>query len=196
MIIVFPMPAAGAVVRSKGPYRHGNPVNLSNVRLLRAKQVCPDEQTFEPGEGTRFWMQTVYEAKQTSRKRGTSHALALWKRAANCSVTGQQEAYSLSQAALIYYQQKKYEESEALCLRALSIYMHDKNATSEDLATALNNIALLYQSMFRFDEAARFYQKSLDIRLKILDVTDPVMLSLLTRLRQCMQQAIDCLNLD
>jgi Flp pilus assembly protein TadD len=84
-----------------------------------------------------------------------------------------QLAFSLNQLALLYLTQGKYNETEPLFLRSLSILENQLGKNNPDVATSLNNLAGLYLDQGKYKEATHLYLKSLSILENQLGENDP-----------------------
>ena len=67
----------------------------------------------------------------------------------------------------------RYAEAEPLYRRSLAIREKQLGRDHPDVATSLNNLAVLYQAMGRYAEAEPLYRRSLEIREKQLGATTP-----------------------
>ena len=67
----------------------------------------------------------------------------------------------------------QHAEAEPLYQRALEIREKVLDAEHPDIATNLNNLALLLRDMGRYAEAEPLYQRALEIREKVLDAEHP-----------------------
>ncbi|MEM6436594.1 MAG: CHAT domain-containing tetratricopeptide repeat protein [Cyanobacteria bacterium P01_D01_bin.115] len=74
------------------------------------------------------------------------------------------QAVELTQQAIQLYQQGRYSEAEPLFQAALAISREQLGDRHPNVATSLNNLALLYTTQGRYDEAEVLYQDSLAIR--------------------------------
>jgi CHAT domain-containing protein/Flp pilus assembly protein TadD len=78
-------------------------------------------------------------------------------------------AEQLAEAARLYdqgmelYQVGRYGEAEPLYQEALTIFRQQLGNSHPDVATSLNNLALLYEAQGRYGEAEPLYQESLTI---------------------------------
>lgn len=73
-------------------------------------------------------------------------------------------APTLNNLAAICYLDKRYEEAEPLCKRALEIDERELGPDHPDVATDMKNLAELYRAQERFGEAEPLYHKALEIR--------------------------------
>ena len=67
----------------------------------------------------------------------------------------------------------RYAEAEPLYRRSLEIREKQLGPDHPDVATSLNNLAVLYQAMGRYAEAEPLYRRSLEIREKQLGRDHP-----------------------
>jgi CHAT domain-containing protein/Tfp pilus assembly protein PilF len=84
-----------------------------------------------------------------------------------------EEAERLMQQAFELYQQGKYAEAIPLAQRSLAIREKVLGPEHPDVATSLNNLALLYSDRGNYAEAEPLYQRSLTIREKALGPEHP-----------------------
>jgi tetratricopeptide (TPR) repeat protein len=103
-----------------------------------------------------------------------AHALRIWENAAQM---GGPEAIA-AQAALgeIYRAEGKYEEAEPLLEGALKATEKKLGPDQLDVATSLNNLALLYYCESRYSAAEPLYKRALEIRKKNLGIDNPAVL--------------------
>ena len=83
--------------------------------------------------------------------------------------------------------QGKYEEAEPLYQRALAIKEKALGPDHPDVATSLNNLALLYKAQGKYVEAEPLYQRALAIREKALGPEHPDVAKSLNNLAELYQ---------
>ena len=71
------------------------------------------------------------------------------------------------------YELGQYAEAEPLLQRALQIREKALGPEHPDVATSLNNLAVLYRAQGRYAEAEPLYQRALKIREKALGPEHP-----------------------
>ena len=79
----------------------------------------------------------------------------------------QQELQQLSQQISQLYQQGRYEEAIPLQARSLSMYRRLHQGIHSDLATAIGNLALLYDRAGQSLQAESYYQQALEMRQQL-----------------------------
>jgi tetratricopeptide (TPR) repeat protein len=82
-------------------------------------------------------------------------------------------ASTLTNLALLYYSQGRYDQAEPLYLQALEL---SKRLLGEDhphVATSLNNLAALYYSQGRYDQAEPLYLQALELSKRLLGEDHP-----------------------
>ena len=72
-------------------------------------------------------------------------------------------AVSLNNLARLYLSQRRYEEAEDLCSRALAIAEGERGPGHPDVAVSLNNLAAVYREQGRYDQAEPLYKEALAI---------------------------------
>ena len=72
-------------------------------------------------------------------------------------------AVSLNNLARLYLGQRRYEEAEDLCSRALAIAEGERGPGHPDVAVSLNNLAAVYREQGRYDQAEPLYKEALAI---------------------------------
>lgn len=82
-------------------------------------------------------------------------------------------AYYLNQAGEAWYSAGKYSEAEPLLQRSLAIREKALGEEHPDVATSLNNLAVLYKVQDKYIEAEPLYQRSLAILEKALGEDRP-----------------------
>ena len=82
-------------------------------------------------------------------------------------------ASSLSNLAVLYYEQGKYTEAEPLCKRALAMREKALGPDHPDTATSLSNLGLIYRAQGKYVEAEPLYKRALSIREKALGPDHP-----------------------
>src|SRR5262245_11525611 len=75
----------------------------------------------------------------------------------------EQTAHALSRRAQRLYLEGMYGEAEAYYLRALAVAEQTFGPDHLEIATALNNLGVVYKYLSRFAEARRVYKRSLTI---------------------------------
>ncbi|NEO41912.1 MAG: tetratricopeptide repeat protein [Moorea sp. SIOASIH] len=83
------------------------------------------------------------------------------------------EASQLNQQVEELYQQGKYSEAIPLAEKALEIRQEIWGEDHLDVATSLNNLALLYQSQGRYPEAEPLYEQALALTKKLFGQDHP-----------------------
>ncbi len=73
----------------------------------------------------------------------------------------------------MYESQGRYEEAEPLYLQALELCKRLLGDNHPDVATSLNNLALLYESQGRYEEAEPLYLQALELRKRLLGDNHP-----------------------
>lgn len=161
---------------------------VADATVFRSKYARDEHPTLklDREDLARVWGKFVLKAADAMAHSDTQLALTLWQHAADRATNSRQLAYSLSQVAGIYFQQGRYSEAEPAAVRAAAAYENESTECRLDLAKALNNLALLYHAMGRLQEAANYYKRCLDIRLDLLAINEPVMQSLLTSYKTCL----------
>lgn len=74
---------------------------------------------------------------------------------------------SLNNLARLYLGQKRYEEAENLCSRALAIAEGQRGPGHPDVAVSLNNLAAVYREQGQYDRAEPLYKEALAIWEKV-----------------------------
>ena len=87
----------------------------------------------------------------------------------------QQKAISDSNRIATLFEEGKYREAVALGEQALQLTEAELGPKSKVVATSLDNLAFLYQTLGDLDKAAPMYRRALTIRQDIFDADDPVM---------------------
>lgn len=86
-------------------------------------------------------------------------------------------AASQCNIGVLYYEQKRYEEAEQLCMQALTIFEkipeEEPHYIINYLPAALELLALLYRQQKRYQEAMVLYQRTWDIYEKIAGSGEP-----------------------
>jgi kinesin light chain len=67
----------------------------------------------------------------------------------------------------------QFKEAEALCKRALEIREKCLGSSHPDVAKQLNNLALLYENLGKYDEVELCYKRAIDIYTQTLGPEDP-----------------------
>jgi tetratricopeptide (TPR) repeat protein len=75
-------------------------------------------------------------------------------------------ALSLSNLAILYHEQGNYVEAELLYSRALAISEKAFDKDHPDVATVLENMAFLYEKIWKKDEAKELIERVKKIRSK------------------------------
>ncbi len=83
------------------------------------------------------------------------------------------EAERLNQQVEQLYEEGGYKEAIPLAQRAIAISEKALGRKHPDVATSLNNLALLYVAQGNYTQAEPLYQRSLDIREKVLEREHP-----------------------
>jgi tetratricopeptide (TPR) repeat protein len=68
---------------------------------------------------------------------------------------------------MIFFLQKRYPEAEALYRRTLGIWETAMGSDNPDLATTLDNLAVVLASQEKFEEAEPLYRRSLALRERV-----------------------------
>ncbi|MEL7036262.1 MAG: tetratricopeptide repeat-containing protein, partial [Cyanobacteria bacterium J06592_8] len=84
-----------------------------------------------------------------------------------------EEANRLEQQVIQLYQQGKYNEAITIAERVLEMIKKLLGPEHPDVATSLNNLALLYSSQGRYEEAEPLYQQALEMYKKLLGPEHP-----------------------
>jgi len=95
-----------------------------------------------------------------------------------------QEAERLNQRVVELYQQGKYAEAIPLAEKALAIREKVLGAEHPDVATSLNNLALLYKSQGNYSSSEPLYLRSLAIDEKVLGAEHPSVATSLNNLAE------------
>ena len=95
-----------------------------------------------------------------------------------------ESARVFGKSASYLWAQGRYEEAEPLFQRSLEIKEKALGGDHPDLATTLNNLALLYSDQGRYEEAEPLYQRSLEIYEKALGDDHPDLGRTLSNLAQ------------
>jgi tetratricopeptide (TPR) repeat protein len=74
--------------------------------------------------------------------------------------------FSLSNLAILYYEQGKYVEAELLYKRALAISEKALGKDHPEVATVLENMAVLYEKIWKKDKAKELAERVKKIRSK------------------------------
>jgi tetratricopeptide (TPR) repeat protein len=88
----------------------------------------------------------------------------------------------LTQQAVTFYQEGRYEEAEPLFQEALAIREKALGPDDPDVATSLNNLAGLYREQGRYGEAESLYRRALVMREKLLGSNNPALAQSLNNL--------------
>ena len=97
------------------------------------------------------------------------------------------EANRLDQQVTQLYQAGRYAEAVPLAQKALAIREKALGPEHPDMATTLNNLALLYQAQGDYGRAAPLYQRSLAVREKALGPEHPSVATTLNNLASLYQ---------
>jgi tetratricopeptide (TPR) repeat protein len=73
----------------------------------------------------------------------------------------------------LYYKTGQYSKAEVLYTQSLAIREQQLGGEHLQIATSLNNLAFVYQSMQRYGEAEQLYTRSLTIRAQHLGADHP-----------------------
>jgi len=97
-----------------------------------------------------------------------------------CASLIQAHVFEFEEAALLLndggyylYERGHYYEAEPLYQRALALREKVLGAEDPDVATSLNNLALLYQNQGKYAQAEPLYQRALALREKVLGPDHP-----------------------
>ena len=93
------------------------------------------------------------------------------------------KARLLSNEALIFYAESKPKQALALYEQAIGLLEHTESAEIQ-LASVLNNLGGLYQTMTQFDQAEIAHQRALEIRIRKLGEKHPHVAASLNNLGQ------------
>jgi len=85
-------------------------------------------------------------------------------------------------ASFLRYPKAEYSKAEPLYQRSLAIREKSLGKDHPDVATSLNNLALLYKAQGNYAEAKLLYQRSLAIYEKALDIDHPHVVTSLNNL--------------
>ena len=85
----------------------------------------------------------------------------------------EKQAYYANQAGSALHDAGKYRQAEPLFQRALKIREKVLGAEHPDVASSLNNLALLYKTQGLYEKAEPLFQRSLKIREKVLGAEHP-----------------------
>ena len=97
-----------------------------------------------------------------------------------CEIT---RANIYDNVANMYNDRKKHEKALRYHLEALAIYESILDEESSEIAISYNNIALTYYCLGKLNEAQYYYEKSLNIRKKVLGDNHPFLLGTYLGLR-------------
>ena len=98
------------------------------------------------------------------------------------SVTAKGQQSALNQQVAKLYQAGKYAEATDIAKRVLGLVERQFGVNHTNTASALNNLALLYQAQSGYAEAERLYRRSLAIRKKVLGPEHPAVATSLNNL--------------
>ncbi len=98
-------------------------------------------------------------------------ALACWS--ISPSIAQSDDANRLTKKVIELWQSRKFAEAIPLAQRALVIWEKQLGPHHRNVATALNNLALLYVGQSRYGDAEPLYKRSLSIREKALGPNHP-----------------------
>lgn len=88
----------------------------------------------------------------------------------------------------VYWLESKYSLAAPICRRLLRIYESTLGRDHLDVGIIANNLAMLYHSWHKFEEAEFYYKRSLDIKRKQLGPDHPEVLMLLANFAALLQK--------
>ena len=91
-----------------------------------------------------------------------------------------------SDLAKAYYSLHQFDKAEVLAVNCLNIYAEAHGEESIEVANACHNLGTLYHIQKKYDQAKKFYEKSLPIKEKVLGSSNKETIRLRNALQNCL----------